>query len=42
MDKLKKIDKRRIQYTHGGYTFLTTGEVPEHRQYIKKYLTDVR
>lgn len=42
MDKLKKIDKRRIRHRHGGYTFLTTGEVPEYRQYIKKYLTNVR
>ena len=42
MDKLKKTDKRRIRYKHGGYTYLTTGEVPEHRQYIKKYLTGVR
>jgi len=42
MDKLKKTDKRRIRHRHGGYTYLTTGELPEYRQYIKKYLTDVR
>ncbi len=42
MDKLKKTDKRRIRHRHGGYVYLTTGEVPEHRQYIKKYLTNIR
>jgi len=42
MGKLKKIDKRRIRHRHGGYTYLTTGETPEHRQYIKKYLSGIR
>lgn len=42
MDKLKKIDKRRIRHRHGGYTYLATGEFPEYRQHIKKYLTAIR
>ena len=41
-DKLKKSDKKRMRLKHGGYSFLTKGEVPEHRQYIKKYLTAIR
>jgi len=28
--------------THGGYTFFTTGKLPEHRKYIEKYLTAAR
>lgn len=42
MDKLKKVDKRQFRYRHGGFTYLTTGVMPEHRQYIKKYLTAIR
>ena len=41
-DKLKKPGKKRMRLKHGGYTYLTTGEVPEHRQYIKAYLTAIR
>lgn len=42
MDKLKKVDKRAFRYRHGGYTYLTRGAIPEHRQYIKKYLITIR
>lgn len=41
-DKTKKPVKKRMRLKHGGYTYLTTGEVPEHRQYIKQYLTAIR
>jgi hypothetical protein len=27
---------------HGGYTYLTTGKLPEHRKYIESYLTAAR
>lgn len=40
--RFKKLGKSGSRYRHGGYAYLTTGEVPEHRQYIKKYLTAVR
>lgn len=40
--RYKKIGKSGSRYRHGGYVYLTTGEVPEHRQYIKKYLTAIR
>lgn len=42
MDKKDKPDKRQFRYRHGGFTYLTRGAIPEHRQYIKKYLTAVR
>lgn len=28
--------------THGGYSFLTTGRLPEHRREVERYLTMVR
>lgn len=28
--------------THGGYTYFTTGKLPEHRKYIEQYLTAAR
>jgi hypothetical protein len=28
--------------THGGYTFLTTGRLPEHRREVERYLTMAR
>jgi hypothetical protein len=28
--------------THGGYSFLATGKLPEHRRYIERYLTGAR
>lgn len=40
--KLKGKSKRGRPPKHGGYTYLTTGEILEHRQYIKKYLTAIR
>lgn len=45
MDKLKTTPKSRKPQRragHGGYAYLTSGEVPETRQYVKKYLTNVR
>ena len=41
-DKPKKQEKKRMRLKHGGYSFLTKGEIPEHRQYIKEYLTALR
>ena len=41
-DKLEKVKKKRMRLKHGGYSFLVKGEVPEHRQYIKQYLTTIR
>lgn len=28
--------------THGGYTYFTTGKLPEHKKYIEAYLTAAR
>jgi len=28
--------------THGGYSFLSTGKLPEHRRAISRYLTQIR
>lgn len=28
--------------THGGFAYLTTGRLPEHRKYIEQYLTAAR
>lgn len=45
MDKLKKtVKKRKPQRRagHGGYAYLTSGEVPETRPKIEKYLTSLR
>lgn len=36
-----KLDPGRAK-THGGYTFLTTGRLPEHRKEVLKYLTAAR
>lgn len=38
--KFKRGGRRREK--HGGYSYLTTGEVPENRAYILKYLMAVR
>ena len=40
----KKIVKLRSgpKKGHGGYSFLSRGELPENRQYIERYLTGVR
>lgn len=40
--RYKKLGKSGTRYRHGGYAYLTTGEIPEHRQYIQKYLTAIR
>jgi len=32
----------RRSMTHGGYSYLTTGELPENRAYIERYLTGAR
>ena len=44
MSKPKKTERRRRirRYTHGGYSYLATGEMPELRLHIKKYLMTVR
>ena len=41
MDKLTKLPtgKRR---THGGFSFLATGKLPEHRREVERYLTAAR
>ena len=28
--------------THGGYTFLITGRLPEHRREVERYLAEAR
>lgn len=39
-------EKRRLptgpKRKHGGYSYITTGRLPEHRREIEKYLIDVR
>lgn len=45
MDKVKKMARKRKprkRSGHGGYAYLTSGAIPETRQYVKKYLTNVR
>lgn len=39
-ESIKLHPKRRI--THGGYSYLTSGELPENRTYIERYLTSAR
>lgn len=42
-DKTKPITLHpRRSMTHGGYSYLTRGELPEGRDYIEKYLTGAR
>ena len=38
--KFRRGGKRQI--THGGYSFITKGELPENRTHILKYLIVVR
>jgi len=38
----KKLKKGRPLSRHGGYAFLTRGELPEGRDYVRRYLTAVR
>lgn len=43
MNKLEaKLPRGGQRQTHGGYSFLTTGRLPEHRTYIRRYLTACR
>ena len=43
MEKLEaKLPRGRQRTVHGGYSFLITGRLPEHRAYVRRYLTAVR
>lgn len=43
MDKLEiKLPRGRQRVIHGGYSFLTTGRLPEHRVHVRRYLTAAR
>jgi len=47
MDKLvsrleRKLPRGAQRQTHGGYSFLATGQLPEHRIIITRYLSAVR
>lgn len=43
MEKLEaKLKRGGQRQTHGGYSFLTTGRLPEHRAYMLRYLTNCR
>ena len=38
----KRLPKGRPKATHGGFSFLTTGRLPEHRVSLQRYLTACR
>jgi len=43
MSRLEKtLNRGRPKLTHGGYSFLATGQLPEHRVYILRYLSAAR
>ena len=43
MEKLEaKLPRGGQRQTHGGYSFLVHGRLPEHRTYIRRYLTACR
>ena len=43
MEKLEaKLPRGRQRTVHGGYSFLITGRLPEHRAYVRRFLTAVR
>ncbi len=43
MEKLEaKLPRGGQRQTHGGYSFLTHGRLPEHRTHIRRYLTACR
>jgi len=43
MNKLEaKLPRGRQRTIHGGYSFMTTGRLPEHRVHVRRYLTAVR
>lgn len=40
-DKIKRrVSKKKLM--HGGYSYLTSGKLPEDKQYVQKYLTQIR
>jgi len=43
MNKLEqKLPRGRRREVHGGYSFLASGKLPEHRVYLLQYLTNCR
>jgi len=38
----RKLQRGGQRLIHGGYSFLTTGRLPEHRVHIRRYLTNCR
>ena len=43
MEKLEaKLPRGGQRQTHGGYSFLVHGRIPEHRTHIRRYLTACR
>jgi len=43
MNKLEqKLSRGGQRMVHGGYSFLTSGRLPEHRVHIRRYLTNCR
>ena len=38
----KRLPKGRPKATHGGFSFLTTGKLPEHRVSLQRYLSACR
>lgn len=43
MSRLEKtLSRGRPKVTHGGYSFLTTGQLPERRVYVLRYLSAAR
>lgn len=40
--KKKKIRREGGKITHGGFSFLSRGELPEHRRYLLRYLSGAR
>ncbi len=43
MSKLEaKLPRGGQRVVHGGYSFLTTGRLPEHRAHVRRYITAAR
>ncbi|MBA7620318.1 hypothetical protein ES703_27664 [subsurface metagenome] len=43
MNKLEtKLPRGGQRVVHGGYSFMTTGRLPEHRAHVRRYLTGAR
>jgi hypothetical protein len=36
----RRVSKKKLM--HGGYSYLTTGELPEDKLYVQRYLTQIR